>query len=98
MFLYVIGTNGCKQKIGFSENVEKRLATLQTGNPDKLFIHHTEAVPKDRVRLLERKIHKELRHQRLEGEWFNLDASEAKSMLIFALIRWLDDPTLKYNV
>lgn len=98
MFLYVIGTLDRKQKIGFSENVEKRLTELQTGNPEQLYIHHTEAVPKDRVRLLERKIHKELGHRRLKGEWFNLDASEAKNMLIFALIRWLDDPTLKYNV
>lgn len=98
MFLYVIGTDGRKQKIGFSKNVEKRLVELQTGNPEKLQIHHTEAVPKDRIRLLERKIHKELGYRRISGEWFDLTADEAKHMLIFALIRWLDDPSLRYNL
>lgn len=98
MFLYVIGTEGRKQKIGFSKNVEKRLTELQTGNPEKLYIHYTETVPKDQVRLLERKLHRDLNYRRLSGEWFDLTAEEAKSMLIFTLIRWLDDPTLKYNV
>lgn len=98
MFLYIIGTEDRKQKIGFSKNVNKRLTELQTGNPDKLIIHHTEAVPEDRVRLLERKIHRELGYRRIQGEWFDLTAEEAKSFLIFALIRWLDDATLKYNL
>lgn len=94
MFLYVIGNNESKQKIGFSANVEKRLAELQTGNPDQLYIHHTQAVPKDRVRLLERKIHRELGYRRIKGEWFNMSANDAKLMLDFAIIRWLEDPTL----
>jgi len=94
MFLYVIGNNESKQKIGFSSNVEKRLAELQTGNPDRLYIHHTRAVPKDRVRLLERKIHRELGYRRIKGEWFNMSANDAKLMLDFAMIRWLEDPTL----
>jgi hypothetical protein len=98
MFLYVIGNAERKQKIGFSGNVEKRLMELQTGNPEKLYIHHTEAVPKDRVRLLERKLHRELGYRRIKGEWFDLSATEAKHMLIFALIRWLDDDTLKYKL
>jgi hypothetical protein len=98
MYVYIIGTLGNKQKIGFSNNVNKRLLELQTGNPEKLIIHHTEAVPKDRVRLLERKIHRELGYRRIKGEWFDLTAEEAKSFLIFALIRWGDDVTLKYNL
>ena len=98
MFIYVIGTADYKQKIGFSKDVSKRLLELQTGNSEKLIIHHTEAVPKDRVRLLERKIHRELGHRRIKGEWFNLSPEEATSMLKFAMIRWLEDDTLKYNL
>jgi hypothetical protein len=98
MFLYVIGTNERYQKIGFSANVERRLKSLQTGNPDKLAIHHVEPVPKEQVRLLERKIHKELSYYRLKGEWFNLTSQEAVDLLKFNLIRWLDDNTLKYQL
>jgi aryl-alcohol dehydrogenase-like predicted oxidoreductase len=98
MFLYVIGTNERYQKIGFSANVERRLKSLQTGNPDKLTIHHVEPVPKEQVRLLERKIHKDLAHYRLKGEWFNLTSQEAVDLLKFNLIRWLDDNTLKYQL
>jgi hypothetical protein len=98
MFLYVIGTNERYQKMGFSANVERRLKSLQTGNPDKLTIHHVEPVPKEQVRLLERKIHKDLAHYRLKGEWFNLTSQEAVDLLKFNLIRWLDDNTLKYQL
>lgn len=98
MFIYVIGTKDRKQKIGISKNVNKRLTELQTGNPEKLYIHHFEEVPKDRVRLLERKIHKEFSYKRLEGEWFNMTSEEAKHMVMFAVIRWLEDDTLKYNL
>ena len=98
MFLYVIGTEGRFQKIGFSADVAKRLKSLQTGNPDKLAIHHVEPVPKEQVRLLERKIHKDLSHYRLKGEWFNLTSQEAIDLLKFNIIRWLDDDTLKYQL
>lgn len=98
MYLYVIGTEGRKQKIGFSKNVAKRLTELQTGNSEKLYIHHTEEVPQDRVRLLERKIHKELSYKRIQGEWFELTSDEAKHVLMFALIRWLDDSALKFKI
>jgi len=92
MFLYVIGTDESYQKIGFSKDVAKRLATLQTGNPNRLRIHHAEPVPEGRVRLLERKLHAELNHKRLKGEWFNMTPEDAKLYLQFAIIRWLDDP------
>jgi hypothetical protein len=94
MYIYVIGTEGRYQKIGFSNDVVKRLATLQTGNPEQLAIHHYEEVPADRVRLLERHIHKELNHKRIIGEWFALTPDEAKAMLQHAVIRWLDDETI----
>lgn len=94
MFLYIIGTDGNRQKIGFSRDVGRRLATLQTGNPEKLKIHHFEPVPEKRVRMLERKLHRELGYKRLKGEWFDMGPTEAVQMLQFAIIRWLDDPLL----
>lgn len=91
MFLYVIGTKANYQKIGFSKDVERRLATLQTGNPSPLYIHHVEPVPKNKVRLLEKKLHRELNHKRLNGEWFNLSPNEAVLFLQYGIIRWLDE-------
>jgi predicted GIY-YIG superfamily endonuclease len=91
MFIYVIGNNDNKQKIGFAKNVHTRLKTLQTGNPDKLILHHYVKIPENRVRILEKKIHNELSYKRLTGEWFNMSAQEAKNFLDFAVIRWLED-------
>lgn len=94
MFIYVIGNNEKKQKIGFTNDVNVRLKTLQTGNPEKLILHHYVEIPKNRVRILEKKIHSELNYKRLTGEWFSLTPQEAKNFLDFAVIRWLEDSLL----
>lgn len=94
MFLYVIGNNSNKQKIGFSKDVARRLKTLQTGNSEELLLHYYVPIPENKVRILEKKIHHELSYKRLKGEWFNITAEEAKSFLDFAVIRWLDDNLL----
>jgi len=93
MFIYVIGTND-KQKIGYSGDVEQRLRTLQTGNPENLKIHHTIEVPNKKARLVENKIHKEYAYLRIKGEWFSMKPEKAKDVLDFAIIRWVDDPLL----
>jgi predicted GIY-YIG superfamily endonuclease len=90
-FLYVIGNNTNRQKIGFSADVDRRLKTLQTGNPDKLNIHYFIECEDSKVRKLEKKLHKELSYKRLNGEWFNMTPKEAIEFLEFARIRWLDD-------
>lgn len=89
-YLYVIGNDTNRQKIGFSGNVEKRLATLQTGNPDTLKIHHKIECSSEKTRVLEKKIHTELSYKRLKGEWFNMTPEEATNYLEFARITWLD--------
>lgn len=94
MFIYVIGNQTNRQKIGFSKDVQKRLSSIQTGNPEKLFLHHYVEVPKDRVRLLEKKIHTEMSYKRISGEWFNMTPEEAKLFLDFSVIRWLEDTLL----
>lgn len=89
-YLYVIGNSTDKQKIGFSKDVEKRLSTLQTGNPDILKIHHIIECSSEKTRALEKKIHLELNYKRLKGEWFKMVPEEAKNYLEFARITWLD--------
>jgi predicted GIY-YIG superfamily endonuclease len=94
MFIYIIGNKENKQKIGFSKDVHKRLKSLQTGNPEKLTLHHYVKIPENRVRLIEKKIHSELSYKRLSGEWFNMSPEEAKLFLDFSVIRWLEDDLL----
>lgn len=94
MFIYVIGPEEGPQKIGISKDVEVRLGNLQTGHPSKLVIHHVEEITDGRVRLLEKQIHKELNHKRLNGEWFDLTWEEARDYVIFFVITYSDDPLL----
>ena len=95
-YLYVIGNNTDKQKIGFSKDVNKRLKTLQTGNPDELKIHYTIECPSEKTRKLEKKIHTELSYKKLKGEWFAMSPTEAINYLEFARITWLNDSNI-YN-
>ena len=89
-YLYVIGNDTNRQKIGLSKDVNKRLKSLQTGNPEKLKIHYTIECPSDKTRKLESKIHAELAYKRLSGEWFDMTPQEAMNYLEFARITWLD--------
>jgi len=54
-------------KIGFSNNPEKRLLQLQTGNPYKLTLECTIDGSID----LERELHEQFKSLSLVGEWFN---------------------------
>lgn len=94
MYIYIIGNSESQQKIGFAKNPQKRLKALQTGNAQKLFLHHVAEVPEEKVKILEKKIHHEINHKKIKGEWFNISAEEAKLILDHAIIRWLDDPLL----
>ena len=75
MYLYFIqaGENG-PIKIGVTDNIEKRLVTLQTGNYEKLKVIFTfETEEPEESRKWERIFHRQFRHQRLNGEWFRPD-------------------------
>jgi hypothetical protein len=93
MHIYVIGTDE-KQKIGYSGDVEKRLSTLQTGNAEKIRIHHKIEVAPERARKIEKKIHDEYRYLMIRGEWFNMKPEQATSILEYAKIRWSEDTLL----
>ena len=60
-------------KIGMSQNVEKRLETLQVGNSKNLFLVQEIKYycwDFNYSLVLEGELHFEFRHQRLRGEWF----------------------------
>lgn len=85
--LYVIGQGGgCSVvKIGRAINPAKRLGSIQTGNPNRLFLLHIEPG----AGALERDVHARLSAGRLEGEWFDLGQRDpvAEVQRVLGLIR-----------
>lgn len=77
MFVYFLraGNHGAI-KIGIAEDMDHRVATLQTGNAFKL--HVIALIPcdcREQAAHLEKSIHKFYARQRIRGEWFqgNID-------------------------
>lgn len=97
MYIYAIGTE-TRQKIGLSKDPRSRLSQLQTGNAEELHLHHCIEVSQDRVKILERFLHKDLGYKRMKGEWFNMTKEEVVSYLNFAEITWAHDPLLEFKI
>lgn len=97
MYIYAIGTDN-RQKIGFSKDPAGRLKQLQTGNAEELHLHGSIEVSEDRVKMLERFLHKDLNYKRVKGEWFKLSKVEVLDYLSFAEITWVHDPLLEFKV
>lgn len=77
MYVYFIraGNRGAI-KIGIAKNIERRMATMQTGNAFQL--HLLARIPcdnKEQALFLESKIHNFFKRQKIRGEWFqgNID-------------------------
>lgn len=65
--LYVIRC-GDYVKIGVTNDVDKRLKQLQTGNPSQLVLEYVEARYKPEK--AEKWLHQVFQHKRINGEWF----------------------------
>ncbi|MGA2257192.1 MAG: GIY-YIG nuclease family protein [Thermoguttaceae bacterium] len=76
-FIEAIGTS--RIKIGKTNDVPRRLATLQTGSPFRLAIRATTSIP-------ERELHRRFRRDRVSGEWFTFTDE------IAALIEEINNP------
>lgn len=61
-------------KIGMSDNVSRRLAELQTGNPRELVCY--KFVKSSNMAIDEAYLHKKYVAKRVHGEWFALAAEE----------------------
>lgn len=96
-FIYVIGPKTPPVKIGITNNCEKRLMNLQTGNDEKLYVHHSEPVDRNLARVFEGIIHRQLNYKCTHGEWFDITPEEAINHIRFALIRYQDEPGLKHR-
>jgi hypothetical protein len=83
-------------KIGISNKPENRLKQLQTGYPEKICVKYIEPLSdKVEARSLENKLHKDMKHYRAYGEWFNMSVKEAIAFVQFTVIEYgksdLDD-------
>lgn len=88
-FIYVIGPKDIEkpQKIGISKNPQKRLKQLQTGHSEKLFIHYKlKCSNKQEAKKFEQRIHKNLKHLKTQGEWFQLSPKECSEEINYILI------------
>jgi hypothetical protein len=79
--VYVVGTNRATcTKIGMALSPIKRLAALQTGNPEALFLHRVFWFRNaETAASIERRAHEKAaqKHIRLEGEWFECGPTQA---------------------
>lgn len=87
-WIYVVGTDTKPYKIGLSTRPTKRLKDIQTGHPEKLKIHYLHEINKEEVSLIEKMIHKNIKHKQTHGEWFDLELEEAISEVKFAAIKY----------
>jgi hypothetical protein len=78
-YLYVIGPVNGPFKIGFANDVQKRLSALQTSTHVELNLHASIAV--DDPRKAESAIHERLDKYLIRGEWFRCSKSEAISII-----------------
>jgi hypothetical protein len=85
-FLYVVCAEGAEEtgpvKVGMSVDPETRLCGLQTGSPVKLTCVWTfECESRDMARLAESKFHEQAAGFRMHGEWVNMSAEDAATMI-----------------
>lgn len=77
-FVYFIAM-GDWTKIGKSNDVQKRMANLQSASPVKL--HLMASIPTTQPLKLEAGLHEHLKQYRLGGEWFAIPAAVLRNTL-----------------
>lgn len=98
--VYVIGeVDAACVKVGVANNVVSRLASLQTGNPRKLYVHRAFWFQhKETANCVEGATHRTLgkAHRRLVGEWFECNPHEAHKAILAAAGRYRENPTVLF--
>ena len=81
-YVYLIRSASGFTKIGHTENLKKRFASIDMSSPEEISIYYSKVV-RNRVNL-ERKLHSLFADKRTKGEWFLLsdeDLQEAKAVM-----------------
>ena len=84
--LYVMQSgNFCK--IGITTNLKKRLVGIANGNPMPVKLVASRTVPRAGLTYAEAWLHKKFAEYRVNGEWFDMDASFATGAMSAAVVR-----------
>lgn len=80
-YVYAVECAG-RMKIGYTANIEKRLASFQHSYPRPVYLLFSVKCPNQKLaRWLESELHAGLAPERLQGEWFVLDQDTAYCVL-----------------
>jgi len=78
--LYILSCNGL-YKIGITSDINRRIKTLQTGNPYTITLEYIEE--RYRPEMAENYLHKCFKKNRVSGEWFkDLTITQIRSKLM----------------
>jgi predicted GIY-YIG superfamily endonuclease len=79
-YLYIIQAKGTDYfKIGITNDLKKRLSTLQTGSPIKLYLVRYYLIYTD-ANKLEKLIHNYLSEYHIHLEWYSISISKLKDI------------------
>jgi hypothetical protein len=95
--IYIIGPEGGPFKIGWSADPQSRLTNIQVGQALTVQLWYHEPVEASLAPVIEKLIHKQIGHQRIRGEWFNLSLEEAKAEVQYGVVRWSQEPNLVFR-
>jgi hypothetical protein len=87
-YVYFLQDQQAATKIGISGDLRERLATLQTGHPEALYL--VKAIPcrtAADARVVERDLHIYFERHRMNGEWFDLSERHLRRAIALAR-RW----------
>ncbi len=81
-YIYIINKKNFENvvKIGVTDDIEKRLKTLQTANIEVLNLFHFEE--REDAYKIEKKLHKIFHEFRENGEWFLIDPKIVRKKLL----------------
>lgn len=76
-------------KIGITNDLSKRLRSIQTGNSEKVFLEHHEEIPEYiKITEMENWLHSVFGNNRKTGEWFeNISVNEIRKQIFRFLIK-----------
>lgn len=95
--IYIIGPVQGPFKIGYAADARSRLSNLQVGQAVELLIHYEEKVESGRAKIIEKLIHRQLGHNRIRGEWFDIPLADAIAEVKYAVIRWEGEDALPFK-
>jgi hypothetical protein len=79
-YIYIIKVDESKTrsfiKIGYTNNLKKRLSSIQIGNPRKIELINLLVVKKEEAREVEKTLHRSIETHWLNGEWFTYGQSQ----------------------